>query len=116
MQLPPQVGPQQQHEPGSALGEKCGLAYPLVGHCPTQGCATFANITLRNVTINDPLLSPGVVLGNATNPMRRVVFDGVRVNFSKNPLRGAFPWGRKYQCEHAGVSSVGGTEPPVDCA
>ena len=110
------IGPQQQHEPGSDLGSKCALDYPITDHCPTQGCATFSDITLRNVTVNDPLLSPGVVLGNASNPMRNIVFDGVKVAFSKDPLRGAYPWGRKYLCQHAEVKSIGGTTPPVECS
>ena len=60
------------------------------------------------------LLSPGVVLGNATNPMTNVTFDGVRVRFGARP-RGAFPWGRKFRCAHAAVRSVGGTQPAVEC-
>jgi hypothetical protein len=31
------IGPQQQHEPGSNLGEKCALDYPISTYCPTQG-------------------------------------------------------------------------------
>jgi polygalacturonase len=30
------IGPQQQHEPGSDLGDKCALDYPISGECPTQ--------------------------------------------------------------------------------
>lgn len=111
------IGPQQQHEPGSALGHKCALVYPLFGtQCPTQGCATFRNIHLRNVTVNDPLLSPGVVLGNASRPMQGIVFDGVRVRFGDNPLRGRFPWGRDYMCKAADVQNVAGTVPALQCA
>ena len=47
------IGPQQQHEPNSALGEKCALAYPVVNQCPTQGCVTFVNISLRNIYIEE---------------------------------------------------------------
>ena len=88
------IGPQQQHEPGVDLGDKCAIAYPLRQHCPTQGCATFSNITLRRVTIHQPLLSPGVILGNATNPMANVTFEDVIVRFAGNPRSGAWPWGR----------------------
>ena len=110
------IGPQQQHEPGSALERKCALSYPLDAHCPTQGCIVFANITLRRVLVIDPFLSPGVILGNASTPMHAITFDGVRVKFSAaNPLRGALPWGRKYRCEHAAVASVGGTSPAPVC-
>lgn len=67
------IGPQQQHEPNSALGDKCSLDYPIDKSCPTQGCVTFANITLRNIHVTKPWLSPGVILGNATNPMKGLV-------------------------------------------
>ena len=109
------IGPQAQHEPDSDLGDKCALLYPLKGACPTQGCATFANITLRNVLITQPLLSPGVILGNASNPMHNLTFDGVRVDFGTNPLRGRYPWGQGYQCGHAAVNVVGKTEPKPLC-
>merc|ERR1712046_165922 len=55
------IGPQQQHEPNTDLGETCALAFPINDHCPTQGCVDFNNIVLRRVSIEDPLLSPGVV-------------------------------------------------------
>ena len=115
------IGPQQQHEPGSSLGNKCALVYPIAQtQCPTQGCATFANITLRNVTITDPALSPGVILGNASNPMSNIVFDGVRVVSSfgdaQPHTRDLYPWGRAYQCEHAQVRSIGGTDPQPSCS
>jgi hypothetical protein len=110
------IGPQQQHEPGSDLGRKCALVYPIDSSCPTQGCATFGNITLRNVLIDDPLLSPGVILGNASNPMRELAFEDVQVRFSeKSLLRGTFPWGREYKCEHAQTISTGGTTPAPQC-
>ena len=104
------IGPQQQHEPGQALGDKCGLAYPIEKHCPTQACVTFSNITLRNVRVEQPLLSPGVILGNASNPMRTVVFDNVVVSGG-----GDYPFGPDYQCAHAHVSAVGGTRPAPAC-
>mmetsp|Transcript_94716 Transcript_94716/g.216661 ORF Transcript_94716/g.216661 Transcript_94716/m.216661 type:complete len:312 (-) Transcript_94716:85-1020(-) len=109
------IGPQQQHEPNSALGEKCALTYPVSGQCPTQGCATFANITLRNIVVKDPVLSPGVILGNSSNPMQNVVFDNVRFEFEHGGLRSRLPYGRHYMCENAGVTVVGQTSPSVEC-
>lgn len=73
------IGPQQQHEPHQKLGGDCSLAYPVNGHCPTQGCTTFANISLRNVYIEDPIMSPGVILGNVSQPMSNIWFDNVQV-------------------------------------
>jgi hypothetical protein len=91
------IGPQQQHQPGSKLGDDCALDYPISPNCPTQACVDFHNITLRNIVIEEPTLSPGVILGNSTNPMD-VTFDGVLV---KNwaPLDPPVPYGKHYRCE-----------------
>ena len=104
------IGPQQQHEPGTKLGRKCPLDYPITKTCPTQGCVKFNNITLRNIYIDSPVLSPGVVLGNESNPMTNVVFDNVVVKGS-----GKWPFDHTYQCKHANVQSIGGTKPVVNC-
>ena len=85
------VGPQQQHEPGDGALSTCDLDYPLTSHCPTQGCVDFRNITFRNVFIDSPLLSPGVILGNETNPIQNLVFDNVQITHP-----GFFPWGTEH--------------------
>ncbi len=90
------IGPQQQHEPHEALGEKCALFFPIVDSCPTQGCATYDDITLRNVSIIEPWLSGGVILGNTSNPMTNIVFDGVTIT-----RPGSYPFGPGYHCESA---------------
>ena len=69
---------------------------------------TFANILLRRVHISDPLLSPGVILGNATNPIRNLTLDDVSVKFGANPLHGLAPYGHGFKCEHAAVNVLGG--------
>lgn len=105
------IGPQQQHEPHLSLGGNCALDYPLESlSCPTQGCSTFENITLRNIFIDDPLLSPGVIMGNSTKPMKNILFDNVTM---KVPVKYYFTHGRlpfhekwfpfpgSYKCEHA---------------
>ena len=105
------IGPQQQQEPGSALGRKCALQFPfLKSQCPTQGCVAFRNITLRRVTVTDSLFSPGVVLGNATNPMQGIVFEDVVVVRS-----GILPYGKKYLCKHAVGVAKGSTSPVPSC-
>jgi hypothetical protein len=89
------IGPQQQHEPHEALGDKCALTYPINPHCPTQGCVDFRNILLKNIVIISPWLSPGVLLGNSSNPMKGIVFDNVTVHNAS-----AFPFGPDYRCEN----------------
>lgn len=118
------IGPQQQHEPHEELGGACALEYPLQDSaCPTQGCTTFENITLRNVLIEDPLLSPGVIMGNSTNPMKNILFDNVTVTvpykyfFTHGRLpfhTKRFPFNGKFQCENA-VGSCKGCSPVPDC-
>ena len=71
---------------------------------------SFNNITLRNIYIDKPVLSPGVILGNASIPMTNIVFDNVVVN---DPAK--WPFDHKYQCKHAHVKSVGGTKPSPLC-
>ena len=105
------IGPQQQQEPGSKLGRDCALQYPL-GQCPTQGCVTFSNITLRRVTVKGhALFSPGVLLGNASNPMRNVVFEDV---VFENPA-GRLPFPGGYKCESVDGVVLGRTSPVPSC-
>jgi hypothetical protein len=109
------IGPQQQQEPHTALGDKCSLTYPFPNACPTQGCVRFHSVALRRVRVVEPLLAPGVVLGNASNPMANITFDSVVFDFGRRPLKGRFPWGRKYRCQHAQLRSMGGTTPVPEC-
>jgi len=118
------IGPQQQHEPHTKLGGGCPLLYPLPGstHCPTQGCSTFENITLRNIRIERPLLSPGVILGNETNPIKNLIMENVTVEASKwKPFHGKWPFHEKkfpfrgrYKCKHV-EGSCKGCDPLPSC-
>jgi hypothetical protein len=89
------IGPQQQHEPNSKIGLKCPLLYPLPGsrRCPTQGCVIFENIALRNIKIYDPVLSPGVILGNSTNPIRNLTIENLHVH--EKTWKGKWPFHEK---------------------
>lgn len=119
------IGPQQQHEPHEELGGACSLEYPLQeSTCPTQGCSTFENITLRNVLIENPFLSPGVIMGNSSNPMRNIEFDNVTMTVSyKNyfthgrlPFHNKrFPFAGKFQCENVISGTCKGCNPVPDC-
>jgi hypothetical protein len=77
-----------------------------------SGFQTWRNITLRNVQINNPVFSPGVLFGNTTNPMQNIVFDNVVV---KKP--GWFPFGTNYYCPQGGIHGVvsGETQPIPTC-
>lgn len=95
------IGPQQQQEPGDKLGLKCALQYPFFNSkCPTQGCVEFRNITLKDVVIDHPWLSPGVIMGNSTIPMKDIVFDNVNMIGDT----GKVPFHSNYQCSDADVT------------
>jgi hypothetical protein len=81
------IGPAQQADHRDPCHPNpCSLCWPW---SPTAKChivsqASFRNITLRNVLINNPNVSPGVIMGDESNPMESIVFDNVRV--TKGPL------------------------------
>lgn len=95
-------------------GDPCSLCWPALksANCDSPA-GEFANITLRNITILNPKGSPGVIFGNDSNPIKGLVFDGVRV---ENPPEGG-AWGKDYYyCK--GVSSgiaKGSTWPVPPC-
>jgi polygalacturonase len=101
------IGPAQQ------TGQPCDIVWPGVdkAQCIISGYQTWTNITLRNIRVNSPRKSPGVLLGNATNPMKNVVFDNVVVH---DP--GDSPWGEEYYyCEGIEGYATRGTTPVPPC-
>jgi hypothetical protein len=105
------AGPQQQQQPGSA-GTGCSFLFPLGNtSCPTDPTVTVANLTLRNMTVINSLLSPGILLMNVSNPAVGFVFDGVVfVNASTWPVAGG-----AYLCENVAGIARGGTTPVPPC-
>lgn len=104
------IGPQQQHEPNTPLGLKCSLTWPVPSkkNCPASGCVLMENITLRDIHVKDPWLSPGVIMGNDTLPISNIIVDGLTVKNSYNPLHGrwpfhdkSYPWNGRFKCENA---------------
>ena len=102
------IGPQQAGYKGA-----CSLLWPEdpLAKCPVPSDITWTNILLKDITINNPKMSPGVILGNNTNVMKNVVFDNVVVN---NP--GMSPWGDKfYDCQGVQGLALGTTNPIPPC-
>jgi hypothetical protein len=104
------VGTQQQEQPGST-GTGCSFLYPLPGQpCPTDPQVTLANITLRNVHVEQSVLSPGIIIANASNPGTGFVFDNVVFH-----QPGAWPvndtQGGAFLCEDVQGVATGGTTP-----
>eukprot|EP01034_Spumella_vulgaris_P022512 gene22512-28641_t len=102
------IGPAQQTAGGS-----CDLLWPSAdkAECRMSGYQTWRNIVLRDIYINNPVGSPGLIFGNSSNPMTGILFDNVVVT---NP--GEKPFGPEYYCE--GIShglAKGGTSPVPVC-
>eukprot|EP00656_Telonema_subtile_P003824 TRINITY_DN11733_c0_g1_i3.p1 TRINITY_DN11733_c0_g1~~TRINITY_DN11733_c0_g1_i3.p1 ORF type:complete len:378 (-),score=64.36 TRINITY_DN11733_c0_g1_i3:121-1254(-) len=111
------IGPAQQCDGCSATelcsAKPCSLCWPSVPgtSCNAPSSAQYTNITLRNITINSPKKSAGVILANVSSPMQNIVFDNVVVN---NPA--SKPWGNDgYYCKNANGVATGTTNPVPPC-
>eukprot|EP00698_Gefionella_okellyi_P003151 TRINITY_DN12947_c0_g1_i1.p1 TRINITY_DN12947_c0_g1~~TRINITY_DN12947_c0_g1_i1.p1 ORF type:complete len:467 (-),score=99.21 TRINITY_DN12947_c0_g1_i1:98-1498(-) len=71
------IGPQQQEQP-DGTGPGC-MFYPIEPICATQPRIAINNIILRNITVVDSLLPPGILRCNDTRPCENFIFDGVHV-------------------------------------
>merc|ERR1711924_362570 len=89
---------------------------PLCFSCKKVECngvknGVFSNITLRNIVINNPEHSAGVLIAHPDSPMNNVVFDNVKVN---NPS--STPFGAdQYYCQNVQGVARGGTSPVPPC-
>lgn len=102
------IGPAQQ------TGQPCSLLWPITANatCSMSGAQTWKNIVLKDILIRDPEQSPGVLFGNATNPIHQLVFDNVVVTNAK----GKDPWGDDfYFCEGVEGVATRGTYPVPPC-
>lgn len=107
-QWPIWIGPAQQTE---NKGD-CSLLWPNPAvSCPVPSYFDWDNITLRDVFILNAKMSPGVVIGNITNPMKNIVFDNVQATPPS-----LSPWGTKfYACYAAEGKTERGTIPVPPC-
>lgn len=110
------IGPAQQSDTRRlCAAHPCSICWPELpsSTCKPAALGLYENITLRNITINNPGQSPGVILANETTyPMVNIVFEDVVVNDPPSK-----PWGDDYYlCE--GVASgvaTGNTWPVPPC-
>lgn len=105
-QYPIWIGPAQQ------TGQPCDLLWPQVdkAQCLMSGYQTWKNIVLRDIFIHEPDNSPGVLMGNSSNPMTNVIFDNVVVT-----RPGEKPFGPNYYCDGILGKSMGVTYPVPSC-
>merc|ERR1712107_202772 len=107
------IGPAQQSDSRHFwVGHPCSLFWPhLPGmKCDAPALGIYSNITLRNITVNNPKGSPGLIYVNETTPMQNVTFDNVQIN---NP--GKSPFGDSYYCKNEQGIATGNTCPVPPC-
>merc|ERR1711871_678441 len=111
-QWPIWIGPAQQSDSNRiCAAHPCSICWPEVpfAECNAPSDATYTNITLRDITVNSPKMSPGVIIANETSPMENILFENVVVN---SP--GEKPWGDDYyKCEGVKSGVATGTTWPV---
>ena len=106
------IGPAQQCDGCSikdmCSANPCSLCWPTTdpwAKCNAVKGGLFENITLRNITINNPSKSSGVLIADPAMPMKNLVFDNVVVN---NPKTKPF---KNYYVENAPGIALGSTSP-----
>jgi hypothetical protein len=114
-QAPIWIGPAQQSDSDNlCAAHPCSICWPtLPGAKCNAADSLYSNITLRNITINNPKQSPGVILGstNASWSMKDILFDSVVVNHP-----GKKPFDSTYLCQGVGTGrATGGTSPVPSC-
>jgi len=104
------IGPAQQADSSFVCdAHPCSLCWPELpfAECNMPPNASYVNVTLRNISIINPVRSPGIIFGSDNNPMQGVVFDGVIVH---NPPS------NYHLCENvANGIATGGTSPVPPC-
>lgn len=109
--------------PAAQLGNEdtCSLRWPQFrdSQCIMAPAHSLRNITLRSVVVVDPYFSPGVLLGNQSNPMTQLRFQNVNVvswrsgNGQVDPsLR---PWGLTFYCTGVSESYAEDSHPSPAC-
>lgn len=81
-QWPIWIGPAQQADDiNPCHPNPCSLCWPQKpwSRCHVVRESKYRNISLVNIRINNPEMSPGVILGSDDDVIHRIVFDKVRV-------------------------------------
>lgn len=114
------VGPAQQCD-GCGLsnvcstdGGPCSICWPDVPgtKCGAPANAYYTNVTLRNITVNNPKIAAGVLLANETSPMVNLVLENVVVN---NPAKTKTFGDDQYYCKNVNGKAIGTTSPVPKC-
>eukprot|EP00523_Entomoneis_sp_CCMP467_P022330 CAMPEP_0168836444 /NCGR_PEP_ID=MMETSP0727-20121128/4615_1 /TAXON_ID=265536 /ORGANISM="Amphiprora sp., Strain CCMP467" /LENGTH=674 /DNA_ID=CAMNT_0008889837 /DNA_START=121 /DNA_END=2141 /DNA_ORIENTATION=+ len=82
LQWPIWIGPAQQADSSDVCHPNpCSMCWPMA---PSSKChvvkeSKFRNITLRDIQINNPQMSPGVIFGSHADTIDDLVFENVQV-------------------------------------
>lgn len=105
---------------GPQMAEYCGSCSMIWPYCPNAECIStsqmnFRDIYFTDIQIIDPKQSPGVIVGNDTNPIYNVVFDNVIVNYSN--ITNPDPFGNAYYCDGADEETIftNDSSPELSC-
>lgn len=106
------IGPAQQSDSANlCAAHPCSICWP---ETPLSVCnvppATYKDITLRNITVNSPAKSPGLIFANSTTPMQNIIFEDVKFT---NPQTS--PFSDYYYCKNVQGIAKGSTWPIPPC-
>jgi polygalacturonase len=110
-QWPIWIGPAQQSDSSRlCAAHPCSICWPYIPNTECNAAnSLYRNIVLKDITINNAKMSPGVILSGEDVPMEGVVFENVVFN---NP--GDTPWKDDYYyCEGVKDGVATGTTWPV---
>ena len=102
------IGPAQQ------TGQPCSLLWTITpdAKCVMSGYQTWSNITLKDIYVHNSKRSPGVIMGNESNPIHNLVFENVQFTGEI----GNDPWGDEfYYCDGVEGIATGSTDPLPPC-
>jgi len=108
-QWPIWIGPAQQSDSNRlCAAHPCSICWPTVPFATCNaGASSYKNILLKNITIVNPKMNPGVIFGNETTAMEDIVFEDVKV---VNPHKGKEDY---YKCEGVKNGIARGSTYPV---
>ena len=81
-----------------------------ISKCYVPSIINWENITLKDINIINPSFSPGVILGNETNPIKNITFNNVIVY---NTTNNNIPWGNNYKCLGVLNGTITGNTTPI---
>ena len=93
-QWPIWVGPAQQSDSRKPCHPNpCSLCWPMspTAHCHVVKESKFRSITLKDIVINNPSYSTGVIMGSEMFPIENLHWDNVRVTKGKPDPRAGYP-------------------------